>query len=967
MTYSFFEELNTPSDSSTFYPRVFSAISKKLKNEKDALKKILTEEFDSLSIRLDKSLLQESASVRANLRTRALADTLVTEEGELDLILVKKSIQWLKEHVYSLGPERQYDTPRQLHLLRALQTLEKDKEIQRAFKLISKPYSHKFADQMIRETLHLAPSVSLTDAHARKAVLAAWFNYLRQNVGSCFATAPAIVVQNEQPITFFKDMQVLLATGRIKRTFGGNEYIVPLSLTWGVGDFKKHIWIQKIEDLSFSPGLLLALEAVNLINSKLRLKDKVGILRKWLTELDIGHIVSAEEIVQKILMKVHKLTFQDLHDFENRPRGLIHTNLIMTMPKVSSKMGGKGEVCSLYLNQLQLARNAFNLLTENPLLKVWEFTLASFAETKPSFTRWNMYASLGFNTDQKGGIGDRLYQEIKRRLDRSNAKVQEIQSEYEMLYSQLKFIEGRMRSASSEKEAQWIRIEYESKRNEFYTLEEIRNKEHFKAGRFANLLNDLLEKFDELFPRYFQEVYDADMHEVLSGPYDDSPAGFRLLYKHGRENTSQWSLIYSPQDFIEYLSSFFVATEPELVNDPLFEGLGEEVSAIITALVSHVKTDEFLVTSFYRMAEAHNAPLIKNPLEHLERIEKKPWAYTSGGTMHHLMMCYFKLEEKPKEIERWVENELELLVFLIDTIKQIPPLVAEKYLASHELSLLMHSPTHAFTFKPGLPLLKKAIEAEGFTYTWTRDYLVKPAETYLEFLFLDQEMMTFLIEKLSLMIHERLRGRFMTSVAECYGRKNPREFRRFLLEALEKDPILQLEARAVLEADQIDSALFNWLPLTSRYEVKNRAEKLLENLPGLNEEDHQQFSNILDEILKLWEKAPFLTAQDLQNLCKAALSVALQATSVSYDYPYLLNLAAQNLSYAMPTPIIFADTNWVKDWFAFLVNPGTGNLELWRVDPLGRVGFPMTQWKRWMDGSERSRTWGIFTKPQEYS
>lgn len=967
MSSSFFEELNVPTDDSAFYSRVYSAISRKLKEEKNPLKKIVLEEFDSLSLRLDKSLLQESPSVRSNIRTRMLADLLITDEGELNLSSVAQAVTFLKENAYSLGPERQYDTPRQLHLLKALQTLEKDKEIQRELKLISKPYSHKVADQIIRDTLRLAPNIPLTDAHARKAVLSAWFNYLRQNVGSCFATAPAIMVQNEQPVTFFKDMQVLLATGRIKRTFAGNEYVVPLSLTWGVGDFKKHIMIQKEEDLSFSPGLLHALEAVHLIDPKLSLKEKIQLLRKWIKEVNLGPILSAEEILQKILMKVHKITPQDLHDFENRPRGLVQTSLLMSVPIASSKMGGKGEACSLYLTQMNLAKIAFNLLTENPLLKVWEFTLASFAETKPGFTRWNMYASLGFNTEQKGGIGDQLYQEVKRRLDHSNQKVHDIQSEYEMLYSQLKFIEGRMRSASSEKEAQWIRVEYESKRNEFHTLEEIRNKEHFKAGRFANLLNDLLEKYDELFPRYFQEVYDADMHEVLSGPYDDSPAGFRLLYKHGRENTSQWSLIYSPQDFIEYLSSFFVATEPELVNDPLFEGLQEDISAIITAIVSHVKTDEFLISSFYRMAEAHNAPLIKNPLEHLDRIEKKPWAYTSGGTMHNLMSCYFKLEEKPKEVERWVENELELLVFFIDAIKQIPPLVSEKYLASPELSLLMHSPTHAFTFRPGLPLLKKAVEAEGFTYTWARDYLVKPAETYIEFLFLDQEMMGFLLEKFSQMVPEKHQGRFQSLTADCYGRKNPREFRRFIIDALDKDHLLQLEGRAILEAEQIDSALFNWLPLTSRYEVKNRAEKLIEKLPGLSKEHLSQISDLIDEMITRWEKAPFLTAQELQNICKAALCIALQSTSVKYDYPYLISLAAQDLSYAMPTPVIFADTNWVKDWFAFLVNPGTGNLELWRVDPLGRVGFPMTQWKKWLNGSDRSRTWGIFTKPQEYS
>ena len=52
-------------------------------------------------------------------------------------------------------------------------------------------------------------------------------------------------------------------------------------------------------------------------------------------------------------------------------------------------------------------------------------------------------------------------------------------------------------------------------------------------------------------PEYFQEVYDADMHEDVEGSlYDDSPAGFRLLYKHGRRNPGTWTLIHTPESIL---------------------------------------------------------------------------------------------------------------------------------------------------------------------------------------------------------------------------------------------------------------------------------------------------------------------------------------------------------------------------------------------------------------------------------
>ena len=72
-------------------------------------------------------------------------------------------------------------------------------------------------------------------------------------------------------------------------------------------------------------------------------------------------------------------------------------------------------------------------------------------------------------------------------------------------------MESRIRHAS-EKEAQWLKAEYQSKRNEFYTFQELKDKTQAKASRYANLFNVLVQFYDQLFPKYFQEVYDADMH-----------------------------------------------------------------------------------------------------------------------------------------------------------------------------------------------------------------------------------------------------------------------------------------------------------------------------------------------------------------------------------------------------------------------------------------------------------------------
>ena len=568
-------------------------------------------------------------------------------------------------------------------MLKILQLLASTPELQRLLKSIDKPVSHKYADQIIRDSLALPPNTSITDAHARRAALAAWTCLLRQNVGSCFATAPAIVVQSEQPQQFLKDIADILGTGRLKRTFGGIEYTVPLSTSWGGGDLKRPILSPTSQDfeeseLWKSPGLLAAFESIGLVNPDLELAEKDAaakdILQTYVMNMPTP-FTSAEEIIRRVVLGHLNIEEKDLQEYENRPRGLMQGSMMMQVPVG----GGKGSACAAFYDIFERACNAFKALADCALLKAWEFTLASFSETKSQFTRWNLYSSLGLGSNEKGGVGECLYNILNAKIEEYKRKIDDIQFEYEQSYNQLKTMEMRSRNVSSERDAEWLKMEYQTKRNEFYNLEEMRNDLHDKAQRTANLNQVLMERYDELFPQYFQEVYDADMHDIHVGPYDDSPAGFRLLYKYGRANTSQWTPVKNPNEFIEALVSFFTATENELAHSKEFEGMDKELSEIITAIITLVRSKEFLESAFDRMATAHNKPKVRDPLEHLDEIDKKPWAYTSGGTMSTLVSCYFKLSDKPADVSRWVETPTELLTFLADTAKQIPPKLTEPY------------------------------------------------------------------------------------------------------------------------------------------------------------------------------------------------------------------------------------------------------------------------------------------------
>ncbi len=976
------DSVKAPLDHPLFYPRIFALAAKQRRIERkttaaDLILYIVTEEYEELSRRLDRSQIQESCSVRNVLRTRQLAQLLIDEKGEVNLDILPTVISYLKEHLYSLGPNRQHDGKRQEHILKVLQLLISQKDLVRLLKKFTRPLSNKWAEELIRQTLQLPPNIAVTDAHTRQAVLSAWMCYLRQNVGSCFATAPAEIVHDEQPELFLQDLLDLIATGSLKRTFSGIENSVPLSASWGSGDLKKPLFIRTSSkgltpEIWYSPGLIAAFEAIGFLKQGDRIKNKIQQIEGWIQPLiHQSHfqgfaVITVEEIIRLILLQTLGVTEKQVKEYENRPRGMLQSQLIMHTPQVAKNLGGIGERCANFLHLFEVAKNVFKSLADNALLKAWEFTLASFSDIKYELARWNFYASLGLETHEPNGIGQCIYQTIQHKLDQANQKVQDIQAEYEMVYTQVKTLESRMRHASTEKEVQWLKVEYQSRSNEFYFLQEQRDEAQHQATALVNLYDTLYKLYVELFKDYFQEVYDADMQEVTTGPFDDSPAGFRLLYKHGRSNTSQWTRIKNQYDFIDSLASFFVATEPQIAHALEEKKISKDLSDVVTKIINHVKTKEFLESALHRMAIAHRSPVIKDPLEHLDKLEKKPWVYTSGGTMNTLVSCYYRIEDKPKEAEKWVESEMELLVYLADTMKHIPPPFMDPFLKGERQAMLMQSPTHAFLLKPTIFPFKETWSNEAFTYTFIRDQFVRPAEIFIEQILLNDDMLQILVQKLSEKIPENYLPRFKAIFSQVRGPLNSIFFREYIVDMIDHDRGLRYGARPILSAEEIDGFLYSFLPLFPVHELKERIHKMLHLLPGLMPEKINQILELCDQIPRSKGEQSYLGAQQLQDIFKALLCLSEVSTTTPYDYHLHISLAAQQLGFAMPAPLIFADTNWVKDMFGFVVNPGTGKLELWRLDYTGNNGYPMSSWKQWLDGSRSDLKWGIYIKPFQY-
>ena len=138
-------------------------------------------------------------------------------------------------------------------------------------------------------------------------------------------------------------------------------------------------------------------------------------------------------------------------------------------------------------------------------------------------------------------------------------------------------------------------------------------------------------------------------------------------------------------------------------------------------------------------------------------------------------------------------------------------------------------------------------------------------------------------------------------------------------------------------------------------------------MPGINLKQLATLESIIENKIIPLLKNDFVSANQCQILVEGMAFALIQNVCSNYNYPLLIAKSLRRLQRAMAEPIIFADTNWPNFQFAFVVNPGTGLLDLWRVNSIGTKGFPMAEWREWLNGSRKDIPWGIYTNPFEYT
>ncbi len=525
----------------------------------------------------DRFFPQESFCFRALTNARALAEQLVSNISPSSFPFV--------EGGYSDDAIRD-------HVRRFLKKWESDSHFVQKFRRFSLPLCSPFAEQIVRWTLGLPSEVKLQDFHIKQAAVTACLTPLRQSVGSCFATAPAIEIQEFHLDLFVDDLYELLSRGRLTRVVEGVEYTAPFCFT------------------------------------------------------------------------------------------------------VSQKN-------SLY----------------NALLKVWEFTLASYCDIKMEFSKWNLGWCIGIPPQEAGGIGAALRQALEERLEKEHHLTQKTHQNVIVAHEQLKAVETLARQARTQDEMRRLKAEGIAKAHHLNVSEELFNDAQEKEKLTAQILPVLLEQYTHLFKSYFQEIYDSEFTDEVNSLYEDRKAGFRLVYKHGRVDSSLWTPIHNSEQFISSLDDFFRSTESQLTHFLQTAHEKEVVVEMTTVILHHLRTQEFLDTTLARA----------------KKRGRLPWVYSSGGSVEQIASLYYRKNTSLKSEKRQIQNPLDLFTFIIETMKNLPPKTTNKFSDDKQRPLLFESPTHVCLLLPGMPEFYEAWNDRGFTYTWIRDRWLEPAKQfYLE-------------------------------------------------------------------------------------------------------------------------------------------------------------------------------------------------------------------------------------------
>ena len=929
---------------SPFYPAVFQKLLAAESSEISSLWNL--SEDSKISFLIQEEGLQDPFKYRCMQRSIQLAAAILDQKGDLCADKIERVIPWIERYGYIPTPEGYSDTSFITQVLELLKKLRSNKGLDTLLRRCQLPLANLYIEQMIKDCLSLSEEHVLSNKDVRIAVLSACFYPLRQNVGSCFATAPAILIQKEQVENLITDLIDLLSIGTITRVIAGKEHSVPLSPSYGIGDLKKIIPHSHLAAGKTIPwSIKRALELVGVLSSDGNADEQ----RDWYAQrlsvfFSTYTSMTINDFFEFVVFAHFSVSKEDLKRFVIEEENLFKESKkssVVTKRQFSDKQSR----CKQAKQSLLRVQRFFLSRTEHFLARSWEYTIASFSEVKMEFSGWNLYSSLGLHPNEEVGLGCIIYQFIEKKLTACNQRLEELQRDYEIAFDQLRSTEILLRQASSESEGRHLQAEFHSRNYHMQASLDLRDRFYKKSSFYPHLLKFLIEQFDKRFPEYFQEIYDPEMQELKALEYEDSSAGFRLLYKHGRRDASVWSMIHTQEQFIDSLIEFFSYLEPQVLVDAEGKNCEEEILEIFSLMIFHIRTEEFIKTAFQRSSRIHRQ---SSSIGSGDAKERTPWAYSSGGVMGTLINIYYRREASLYEESFSVDGALDLLTLIIETMKSLPYNFTAYFPKGTDKHILMHSPNHAFLLRPYASPFFEAWDDNGFTYTWIRDRFLRPSKDFFRSQILSVQDQQILLDLFAKQLPDPIGTKLLFSI-QPEGSIGVQQFVQKVLGVFPFEPLIK---------DLLDSFLYQSLPLIPSQGYKSAIYALLEEKTG------SDLLNILNLLPDLKETS--IPANTLRDWAKGAYLLFRQTACLDFDLHEYITHKSAALCLSPPVPLFFADTNWAQYYFAFVINPSSEELELWRVKESSFEGLFMRSWSVYFAKANK-HVWSVYAKPQEYA
>ena len=259
--------------------------------------------------------------------------------------------------------------------------------------------------------------------------------------------------------------------------------------------------------------------------------------------------------------------------------------------------------------------------------------------------------------------------------------------------------------------------------------------------------------------------------------------------------------------------------------------------------------------------------------------------------------------------------------------------------------------------QPGWESLKKAWLDDSFTYTWLRDNFFLPSLSFFTNMLLEEDgqehILNILEWRLSPILAAYVKQHSLVSSETLSIVEFSKRVKQSVLILHQQNPSYSTE----FIEEAIDGVFYDILPLTPTSDLKHNLRSLLGDF--MDEE--------LDALIQQVSMSSLLVdRRSLLDLAKTLFMLRENKCLGSVDIEKELAEKGKLFGLHPPSPFVCADSNWPWNFFAFLVNPSTLQLEFWRTDRLGSRGYPMVSWKKWFGKSSKS-SWTILSRPEEYS